>query len=314
MGERATVLQARLTAKAKIRHLQVMVTLAEQQTMRRTAETLGITQPAVTQLVAELETLTGGQLFLRHARGVHPTQLVLDLLPIATRILDAVSDGAEVVAAKLDEYGGVVRVAATPAAIGGLLHSVVPKFAQKHPRLHLSIFDVNGADPFAPISAQACDILCLREPQVVPKGWQFHACLDDELIVVCSDTHQLAQVDKVTIQDLGAYKWLLNRVGSIARTRFEEFAEANGWPASLGCAYVMHIPSLTFSMLEAAPYLAIIPRSAAQPWLQSGRAVVLDTPMTLVLRPLGFMLPDDRTSPAIRAFAAALGAPNVMSG
>lgn len=309
MGPSATILQARLTAKAKIRHLQVMVKLAELQTMRRTAESLGITQPAVTQLVAELEALIEAPLFLRHARGVHLTPIVRDLLPIATRILDAVGEGAEVIAANLEEFGGVVRVAATPAAIGGMLHPVVPRFARRYPRLHLSIFDVNGANPFAPVATNACDLLCLRQPEVIPKGWTFRPCVTDELVVVCGSAHPLAAQARAGTDDLGRYRWLLNRVGSVARKRYEDFATAHGWPETLGCSYVMHIPSLTFEMLASDEYLAIIPRSAAQPWLRTGQAVALDTPMTLVLGPLGYLMPEDRTSPAIRAFAAELGRP-----
>lgn len=306
MPQSATVLLGRFTAKAKIRHLQVLVKLAELQTMRRTAEAIGITQPAVTQLVAELETLMGAQLFLRHARGVHPTRLALDLVPIAARILDAIGDSAEVVAAKLDEYGGVVRVAATPAAIGGMLHTAVPKFAEKYPRLHLHVTEANGADPFAPLVEGGCDLLCLREPEVVPKGWLFHRCLDDALVVVCDRANPLARKVKVTPEDLGQATWLLNRVGSVARTRFEDFAAAHGWPESLRCAYVMHIPSLTFEMLATGRYLALIPRSAALPWIRSGAVVELATPMTSPLRPLGYLRADEPGSPAIRAFAAAL--------
>ena len=306
MPQSATVLLHRFTAKAKIRHLQVLVKLAELQTMRRTAEAIGITQPAVTQLVAELETLMEAQLFLRHARGVHPTRLALDLLPIAARILDAVGDSAEVVAAKLDEYGGVVRVAATPAAIGGLLHPAVPKFAEKHPRLHLQVIEANGADPFAPLVDAGCDLLCLREPEVAPKGWTFHRCLDDALVVVCDSAHPLARKDHVSLDDLGQSKWLLNRVGSVARTTFEAFSANNSWPVSLRRAFVMHIPSLTFEMLAAGRYLALIPRSAALPWIRMGAVVALDTPMTTALRPLGYLIADEAGSPALRAFAAAL--------
>ncbi|MDZ7904782.1 MAG: LysR family transcriptional regulator [Cypionkella sp.] len=307
MPQNATVLLHRFTAKAKFRHLQVLVKLAELQTMRRTAEAIGITQPAVTQLVAELETLMGAQLFLRHARGVHSTRLALDLLPIAARILDALGDSAEVVAAKQDEYGGVVRVAATPAAIGGLLHAAVPKFAEKHPRVHMNISEAGGSDPFAQLAENRCDLLCLRETDVVPKGWIFQRCLDDALVVVCGHAHALSRKDSVTLDDLAQSRWLLNRVGSVARTRFEDFASTHGWPDALRCAIVMHIPSLTFEMLANGRFLALIPRSAALPWIMSGAVVALDTPMTSPLRPLGYLQSEHTDSPAIRAFAAALG-------
>ena len=83
MSAHARVLLNRLLAKARFRHLQVLVKLAEVGSVRRTAEAIGMTQPGVTQLLADLEALLDVPLFHRHARGVLPTAACLDLLPLA---------------------------------------------------------------------------------------------------------------------------------------------------------------------------------------------------------------------------------------
>ena len=70
----ASLLMNRLQAKARIRHLQVLVTLGELHSLKKTAETIGLSQPAVTQLLADLESLLDAKLFDRFSRGVQPTR------------------------------------------------------------------------------------------------------------------------------------------------------------------------------------------------------------------------------------------------
>ena len=88
----ASVLLNRLQAKARFRHLQVLVRLGELNSIRRTADALGLSQPAVTQCLADLERLVEIRLFDRHARGLRVTRAGRDVLPLARRMLDALAD------------------------------------------------------------------------------------------------------------------------------------------------------------------------------------------------------------------------------
>ena len=82
----ASVLLNRLQARARLRHLQVLVRVAELRNLRRSAEALGLSQPAVTQLLADLERLVELPLFERHARGVRHTPAGAQLVPLARRM------------------------------------------------------------------------------------------------------------------------------------------------------------------------------------------------------------------------------------
>ena len=79
----ATVLLHRLVARGKFRHIQVLLKLAELGSVQRAAEAIGLTQSSVTQTLAYLESLLGTRLFTRHARGVMPTPLASQLVPVA---------------------------------------------------------------------------------------------------------------------------------------------------------------------------------------------------------------------------------------
>ena len=75
MSANASVLRNRLIARARIRHLEVLVRVAELGSVKHAAEVIGLTQPAVTHVLSDLEALLECALFLRHARGMRPTPI-----------------------------------------------------------------------------------------------------------------------------------------------------------------------------------------------------------------------------------------------
>ncbi|GAB4576576.1 MAG: LysR family transcriptional regulator [Roseibium sp.] len=306
MATSSTVLLRRLVTRAKFRHLEVVLRVAELGSMRRAAEAVGMTQPSISQLIAELEALLETPLFFRHARGVVPTGATLELLPVARRILGALGEGAEIFASRLENDRSIIRAAATEAGLLGLVHSVLPGFASANPQLHVLVEAATGRDPLALIAEDACDILCIRQQEVIPKGWEFVTCRKDALITVSGPDHPLTHRTSITLDMLGRERWLMNRVDSIARQRFDEVFEAEGWDETSRCNIVVHVPELTRQMIAAGGYLALVPASVASPYLAEGSMVELPGALTFPLAPLGFFWKGEEAGRAVRLFAAAL--------
>ena len=302
----ADTLLNRFFVKAKFRHIQVLIKLAELGSMRRTAEAVNMTQPAISQLVSELERLLEAQLFFRHAKGVEPTEVALDLLPISKRILAALEDGSEAIASRLLQNDGLVRVSASPAAIGGLIQNKIASFADRYPTIQVHVNEIAMGDPTAALTDETVDLVCMRQPPVLPEGWFFEPCLNDQLVAVCGLKHAFAERRIIDVDDLGSARWLLHRVGSVARSCFEDLSREYGWTVESRCQVVMHIPSLTHEMLATGRYVAILPRSVALPWLADGSVVELDTVVTRPLPPLGVLWKRDTAPTATARFAAHL--------
>lgn len=306
MNPDADAIFRRFAGKAKFRHLSLLIQLHDLGNMKRAAEVLGLSQPAVSLAVSELEKLLGVTLFLRHARGVEPTQIATDLVPVARRILAALGDGAEIVSNALSDKAGYVRIAATPAATSALLHPRIGHLAHKYPSLHLDIAEINAANPFESIADGRCDFLCLRKPQVTPEDWTFVEVMTDALVVICGAGHPLAQNGPASPEDLRKARWLVTRRGSVARDRFEDLAEEIGLPAALRSGVVTHVPSLTLELLTQHDFLALIPRSVALPWIANGWVAELDSLGTTRLGPLGFLWQPDKANRVIRKLASEL--------
>ncbi len=117
--------------------LRAFVTVAETESFTRAATRLGLTQPAISLQIRRLEDHLDRRLFDRDQGGVHLTVQGGDLLPQARRLL-AVND--EIVAGLSEtEVEGDVRFGAPEDIASTHLPTIIARFAERHPRVRLSV-------------------------------------------------------------------------------------------------------------------------------------------------------------------------------
>ena len=168
---------------ARLRHLHLFIKLVELGNLKRSAEALHLSQPAATQLLADLERLVGVRLFERHARGVRPTPASEVLLPLVRRALDALADASEALTVIRQQGEGVVRVAALTSALSGWLVRALPAFAQAEPGIQIQVQECEADRCAEWVSRQQVDVAFCREPQPLPNGCSFHPRVADDWVV-----------------------------------------------------------------------------------------------------------------------------------
>jgi DNA-binding transcriptional LysR family regulator len=287
---RSSVILNRLLTRFRIRHIQVLVTLAEMGNVRRTAVAIGMTQPAVTLLLAEMERLIETPLFLRHSRGVTPTAMALDLLPLARHMLADLQSGAEMVAARLSHGEGVVRVGASAAGVSAILAKVLPGFSRDHPDIQVQVEELDTPEIAARIAGGTTDIIFCRQPALLPQGWHFRACAADRFVVVCGNQHPLRRKRVVRLQDLQDVTWLPNSLASAAHKRHEALMAQLGWNAR-DCGILTRTASLTWTLLDSAPLVTLVPLGVVSPWVERGLLHVLPLDLDMPFEPTGMLLP-----------------------
>ena len=306
MALNAQTILRRLTIRARVRHMQALIMLNDLRSMSRAAQAMGMTQPAMTQLVAELEALLETTLFLRHSRGVDPTPVAQDLMPVARRILGAMEEGAELIATRIRRDSGSVRVAATVAAVGGLLDRALPALAQSHPHVQVQLDSVIGQELSASFSGSEFELVLCRRLAVVHEGWTFVPCRRDAAVIVAAAGHPLARKVGVTAGDLRAARWLQNHVATLARHVFDDLRERYGWGELDEVQFISRVPVLIWSMLKSCELLCLTPRSVVAPWLLDGSLVELDFDVGAPLEPVGFYWKPDEAGSSVRHVAQGL--------
>lgn len=299
----AAVLLNRLLARARFRHLQVMVRLAEFGSVRAAAQAIGLTQPAVTQLLADLEALLGVTLYYRHARGVLPTAVCRHLLPLARQSLAGLNASAEAVALRAGTGQGLVRIWASTAAINGLLIRALPAFNQRYPGIQLNVREADVDEQFMAVGRAEVDLCVCRLSTVVPEGWRFQPLIDDEFAVFCAPGHELTRRRKVTARMLVSATWVMSPIDSAARHRLDEVFAAMGEVPRLS-QVITRVSSMTVAMLREQPaLLTLAPASVFRPHEDAGLLVRLLLAQPLAFAPLGMVLPRRDVATATRTLA-----------
>lgn len=307
MSTSALVLRTRLLLKARFRHLQALAMLVELGSVQRAASAMGLTQPAVTRLLADIESWLGAPLFHRHARGVLPTDVCRDLMPMVRQSLRGIDAAAEVVADRAALGQGVVRVAASTAAINGLLLQALPAFHARHPDIQLQLRESEWADQLAAVARQEIDLGLGRESSVPPQGWRFEPLQPDTFEIVCGPQHPLARKRRLRWQDLQDQTWLVPPVDALARHRLEALAQTHGLRLTVS-PLITRVSAMTGAMLQQQDLLTLVPGSVLAHACASGALVALKLPAPLPYEPLGLLLPEATWSAASDRLATFLRA------
>lgn len=301
----ASVLLSRLTARARLRHVQLFVKLSELGNLKRSAEALHISQPAATQLLADLERLVDLPLFDRHARGVRITTAGLALLPAARRMLDALADASESLDAIRRQNEGVVRVAAITGAISGWLARGLPSLARAQPAIQIQVHECEVDRCSEWVAQRVVDLAVCRAPAALPAGCVFHPRLDDDFVVACGTAHPLARRRRVPWATLARERWLLPPVQTAARRAFDErMAELGAEPTC--SAVVTRVSTLTWAMLQGDRLLTLLPFGVVRQLVEAGQLAIVDATPSLRFSPLGWLLPESGVSDATQRVMAHL--------
>ena len=299
----ATTLLNRLQAKARIRHLQMLVALGELRSLKKTAATIGLTQPAVTQLLADLESLLDVRLFDRFSRGVQPTRAGTTLIPVAQRMLEALAQGSEAISALRQEGEGSVRIAAIAGALSGLLSRAIPAFTLAHPGIQLSVVECGAMDWALPLARGEVDMAICREPMTPPAGHRFVPVMEDRFVIACAPDHPLLGQRSPTWRTLLRRRWLPPPVGSSARSVFDRLVSAYEVQTPLS-PVITRVSSLTWAMLRHQPLLTLVPFGVVRQWVEAGELAVIEPPEPLPFTPVGMVVPQSGQTLAAQTFMA----------
>lgn len=293
MNSSSEILRQRLLARGRLRHWLGFARTAELGSVRKAAQSIGIAQPALTHLLADMESLLGSPLFDRHARGMRLTRLGQELLPTARRVLGAVDNAAEQAAALQSKSQQVVRLGAIGGAVSGLLLPALSMLTKRYPALMVQLVETDTAQLDHLVAHREIDIALCRAPELLPQDWRFESLLNDQFVVVAGAQHSMAREQRISLAKLRLQTWLAMPTGSAARAMFDSLFPRNVPPL---CQVSSRVPLVLWALLKAQPLLALVPASVARPLIQSGDLTELDIERSLKrllnMAPIGALVPE----------------------
>lgn len=123
----------------RIRQLEALMAVSVNGSITAAAADLGISQPAVSRLLADLGKALGFQLFERRGGQMVPTQEVRLLQPDIQRVLELMNQISEVSQDITKRKAGHIRIACLPGFATSHLPQVVAEFLKDRPGVSMTI-------------------------------------------------------------------------------------------------------------------------------------------------------------------------------
>ncbi len=183
------------------RQLQVIHAVCRSGTVSGAAETLGVSQPAISMALRECGRVAGFPVFERRHGRLHPTAETSELLAE----MDRVFNGMERIHRLIDDLrqttAGAVQVAATPTLADNLLPAAVARFQRTRPRVLISIRATDNLTVVDEVAREQVDLGLALSP-VAPGEVRAIELCTAELVCVVHRSSPLAAASSVHVRDL----------------------------------------------------------------------------------------------------------------
>ncbi|MDI3353260.1 LysR substrate-binding domain-containing protein [Pseudomonas sp. UYIF39] len=184
----------------RIRQLECFRTLMIHGTMTRAAELLGISQPAISSTIANLEHETGLKLFVRKGGRLQPTPEARLFFVEAERALEAVEKTNRIAKEIRTGKRGHLAIAAYASISINLLPRLMAEFAKERPGLELKIITRNSQSVRELMSTQQFDLAIAELPLDYPTSNMEVISYECQCMVPIG--HPLAELEVITPADL----------------------------------------------------------------------------------------------------------------
>ena len=246
-------------------HLESFVEVARTANVSRAAQTLFLTQPALTARLKSLESDLGVELFVRSARGMKLTDAGRAFLPYAQRTLGLVVEGRQVIAELREGSTGELIIGAAPAVSTYLLPTILKSFRSTYPNVRLGVKTGHTEEVVDMVLRHEVNIGVgrpVRHPDI-----ELIPVFEDELLLVVSRRHPFAARTRVRMDELATERLILfDRASSYHELTSALFREAGVVPVS-----VMELDNVEAAkkMVQQGLGVALLPRMALAAELRS---------------------------------------------
>jgi LysR family transcriptional regulator, carnitine catabolism transcriptional activator len=172
--------------------LEAFLKLEATASFRDAALELGVSQPALSRTIQQIEVRLGARLFDRDTRHVRLTAAGEHLRPVAAQLLKDYEEAFRDFEAYVGGRSGRVRVAALPSIAATLLPAAVKRFRQSHPGVTVDIWEDVGGPVHRAVEQGEADIGIAPPPPPETRSLHFRPIYQDRLVLACRNDDELA--------------------------------------------------------------------------------------------------------------------------
>ncbi len=270
------------------RRLQVFHTVARLLSFTKAAETLHMTQPAVTFQVRQLEEHFNTRLFDRTHNRISLTDAGVRVNEYAERIFQLYGEMENSIREMTGEISGAVTIGASTTVAEYMLPSLLGDFKEKYPDVNLHLKVSNSEGIVSMVENNTIDLGVVESP-VANKNLMVEICKYDQLVVIMPPNHPLAERRQVSFKDIFQYPFICREEGSGTREVISEYlGSMSCCDRDLNIVMELGSPEAIKGAVEAGMGLSVVSSATIQKELKLGTlvSIPLDPPLR---RPYSFV-------------------------
>lgn len=240
--------------------LRAFIAVADLGSFSAAAQSLHLSQPALSRRVEKLEQALGLKLFDRTTRKVELNAMGRSFMPRARHVLYELENALLGMTELSDRLRGQVTVACVPSAVGAFVAKGLGEFHRQFPRIRVHLVDESATDVLLAVARAEADFgisyLGTQEPDL-----EFDALFEEDFVMACPAGHALAQRSSVSWSEMTEHECVMLAQGSGNRMLIDQ-ALATRQTATASRAWtceVRHVPAL-ISLIEAGIGIGAVPR------------------------------------------------------
>lgn len=218
-----------LDPRIKLRHLRVFLEIVRLAGLGHAAESLGLTQPALSKTIAELEDILGIKLFERAGRTLRLTSAGELFHRYAGASLTALKQGVRSMAQARHEEVAAFAIGALPTVSARVLPQATLDFMAQAPGLKPRIITGPNAYLLSQLRLGEVDLVIGRmaEPEMM-RGFAFEHLYEEEIALVVRPDHPLLSHRPFDLARITDYQLLMPPNGSIIRPTVQRYLTSHG--------------------------------------------------------------------------------------
>jgi DNA-binding transcriptional LysR family regulator len=291
--------------RIKLRHLRILMAVAQFGSMTKAARSLAISHPVVSKAIAELEDALGVSLFDRNSQGVEPTMYGRALAGCGNAVFDDLRQGVKQIEFLADPTAGEVRVGCSEVFVAGLLPAIIDRLREGSPRIvcHIDQATTASSPDFRELRERRVDLIIghILEP-FESAELSAEVLFRERTYVVAGKTSKWARRRKIDLAELVDEPWLLLPSNTVSHAIVEEAFAARGlmMPKPSVVSFSVHLRN---SLLPTGRYLAYLPESFMRFGAMRSSFVALPVDFPVAPRPVAIVTLKNRTlNPAAQLF------------
>ena len=291
---RTSASDIRMGRRVTLRDLQVLLAVAQFGSMAKAASHLSITQPAVSQAVANLERAFSARLIDRGPHGAVLTSYGEAIQRRGMEVFDVLKQGSRDIEYLSDARTGDVWIGANEVLLGGFVPAVIQRLAEQHSNIAIHALTVNTSDfEFEKLRERKLDLLLGRIMPQIDNDLSIETLFEEGLSVVVGQSSPWARKRKVALAELADGRWIFAEPDNVVRSHVSKVFRDNGLdgPRVSVVSVSMH---LRLALLATGTYVSMIPNSFVRYGVDRWSLKIL--PIDLGLRlPVGIFTLKNRT-------------------